>query len=194
MSVKNEHGLTPQQEEFAKIVASGKTLAEAHRLAYPKSVKWADSAIWPSASRIMANSKVSARVKALQAESAALAGLDQAEILLEIRRLALSDIAGIMHADGRIKMPHELDPGTRAAVASFEMGPAGIKYKFWDKNAALEKAGKHLGLFERDNEQSRSTLPTITRIELVGVRPAALTGLESGPARGSPASRDSPAS
>ena len=194
MSVKNEHGLTPQQEEFAKIVASGKPLAEAHRLAYPKSVKWADSAIWPSASRIMANSKVSARVKALQAESAALAGLDQAEILREIRRLALSDIAGIMHPDGRIKLPNELEPGIRAAVASFEMGPAGIKYKFWDKNAALEKAGKHLGLFERDNEQSRSTLPTITRIELVGVRPTALTGLESGPARGSPASRDSPAS
>lgn len=173
MSAKNEHGLTGPQEEFAKLVASGKTLAEAHRLAYPRSAKWADSAIWPSASRIMAISKVSARVKALQAVAAEKAGIDQAEVLREIRRLAVSDIAGIMHADGRMKMPHELDAATRAAVASFEMGPTGIKYKFWDKNSALEKLGKHLGLFEKDNEQSQPKLPTITRIELVGVRPAA---------------------
>lgn len=69
MAAKNEHGLTGPQEEFAKAVASGKPLSEAHRLAYPKSVKWAGSAIWPSASRIMAISKVSARVKALQALS-----------------------------------------------------------------------------------------------------------------------------
>ena len=174
MSAKNEHGLTGPQEEFAKLVASGKPLSEAHRLAYPKSVNWLEQSVWQVASRVMGNVKVLSRVKALQAESAALAGLDQAEILREIRRLAVSDIAGIMRLDGSIKLPHELDPGTRAAVASFEMGPAGIKYKFWDKNAALEKAGKHLGLFEQDNEQSRPTLPTITRIELVGVRPAAL--------------------
>ena len=174
MSVKNEHGLTPQQKEFAKLVAGGKSLAEAHRLAYPKSLNWLEQSVWQVASRLMANVKVLSRVQALQAVAADKAGLDQAEILREIRRLAVSDIAGIMHADGRIKLPNELEPGIRAAVASFEMGPAGIKYKFWDKNAALEKAGKHLGLFEKDNEQSRSTLPTITRIELVGVRPAAL--------------------
>ena len=59
---------------------------------------------------------------------------------------------------------------------------------------ALELLGKVNGIFAKDNEQSQPKLPNITRIELVGVRPTALTGLESGPARGSPASRDSPAS
>jgi hypothetical protein len=27
------------------------------------------------------------------------------------------------------------------------------KLKLWDKNAALDKAAKHLGLYERDNAQ-----------------------------------------
>lgn len=164
MSAKNEHGLTPQQEEFAKLVASGKTLAEAQRLAYPKSLKWADESVWSVASRLMANVKVSARVKALQAVAADKAGIDQAEVLREIRRLAVSDIAGIMHPDGRMKMPHELDAATRAAVASFEMGPTGIKYKFWDKNAALEKLSKHLGLFEKDNNQKPPPLVGVVRL------------------------------
>jgi hypothetical protein len=33
-----------------------------------------------------------------------------------------------------------------------------IKVKLWDKNAALEKALKHLGLYERDNRQKSENL------------------------------------
>ncbi|HNL91236.1 MAG TPA: hypothetical protein PKH05_19300, partial [Nitrospira sp.] len=51
-----------------------------------------------------------------------------------------------------------LDDATRAAVASFEIDATGrIKYRFWDKNAALEKAAKHLGLYKADNEQRPET-------------------------------------
>ncbi|NYT79315.1 hypothetical protein H0A71_20260 [Alcaligenaceae bacterium] len=33
-----------------------------------------------------------------------------------------------------------------------------IIYKFWDKNSALEKAARHLGLYETDNRQRADAL------------------------------------
>ena len=102
---------------------------------------------------------------------AKLAELEAAEIAQEIKRLALSDIAGIMHADGRVKLPHELDPATRAAVASFKIDEFGrIEYKFWDKNASLDRAAKILGLFKEDNSQQR--IPLVTAIRLIALLPA----------------------
>ena len=32
------------------------------------------------------------------------------------------------------------------------------KIKFWDKNSAIEKAMKHLGMFERDNAQKNDPI------------------------------------
>ncbi len=170
MPAKNEHGLTPQQEKFALEVAKGASLADAYRTAYPLSKSWKPESVWPKASGLASDGKVSARVAMLQAAAADRAELDATEIMREIRRVAMSDIAGIMHKDGRVKLPHELDPATRAAVASFKIDEYGrIEYKFWDKNAGLDKAAKIKGLYELDNEQSKATV--YTKIELVGVRP-----------------------
>lgn len=152
--------LTPRQERFAVEVASGKSQAEAYRIAYPKSLKWKDTAVWVQASVLMSNSNVSQRVKDLQAKSAEMAGLDAARIKEEIRRLAHSDIAGIIDpATGKVRLPHELDAATRAAVASFKIDEYGrIEYKFWDKNSSLERAAKILGLFKEDNSQKADAL------------------------------------
>lgn len=164
MSAKNEHGLTSQQEAFAQAVASGLNQSDAYRKAYPKSKKWKDSAVWAQSSALTNNSKVSERVASLQAASAEIAVLDGAKIMEEYRRLAHSDIAGIMNPDGSVKLPHELDPVTRSAIASFKIDEYGrIEYKFWNKNAALTDAAKIKGLFREDNEQSRP----VTKIVMV---------------------------
>lgn len=34
----------------------------------------------------------------------------------------------------------------------------GVKFKLHDKISALEKIGRHLGIFERDNEQQRDVI------------------------------------
>lgn len=160
MPAKNEHGLTPAQERFAQLVGAGHNQAEAYRQSYPSTKSWKPVSVHQKASHMAADPRVSARIALIQAASADLAALDGAEILKEIRRLALSDIGGIMHADGkRVKLPHELDPATRAAIASFKIDEYGrIEYKFWDKNAALEKAAKIKGLYEVDNKQKADAL------------------------------------
>lgn len=164
MPAKNEWGLTPQQEKFAQAVGGGASGVDAYRQAYPKSKAWKDEAVRVNASKLIADTNISLRIKQIQAKGAEIAGLDAAKIAAEIARVAHSDIAGIMHPDGRVKLPHELDPVTRSAVASFKIDEYGrIEYKFWDKNSALERASKILGLFREDNKQKTDPLTEAIR-------------------------------
>jgi hypothetical protein len=62
--------LSPQREKFAQGIASGLSQAEAYRRAYPRSENWKESALWPAASRLVADSKVAARIDELKQELA----------------------------------------------------------------------------------------------------------------------------
>lgn len=170
MSAKNEHGLTSQMERFAQLHASGLNQSEAYRQAYPRSQKWKPENVHQKASALAANVKVQARVRQIQSAAADRAELDATEIIREIRRLALSDIAGIVGPDGKLLLPHQLDAATRAAVASFKIDEYGrIEYKFWDKKGALDMAAKIKGMYEADNLQQPK--PTVTEIRLVALQP-----------------------
>ncbi len=57
--------LTPKQEVFARKVVEGMTQADAYRSAY-SCKRMTDKTIWENASRLMADSKVQARVKELR--------------------------------------------------------------------------------------------------------------------------------
>lgn len=156
--------LTPQQDAFCRHVAEGKTLAESYRLCYPRSAKLKGETLWPLASRLMARAHITARVKELQSAAGDQVAVEIAVLLREALRIATSDIAGIIR-DNKVLMPHELDAKTRAAVASFKIDEYGrIEYKFWDKNAALEKLFKHKGLYQADNEQKPPPLVGLVRL------------------------------
>ena len=79
--------LTPQQEKFARLVAEGKGQSEAHRIAYPKSVNWKPTTTTESASRLMANSNVSAMVAALRAEASKKTVMTLESHMAELERL-----------------------------------------------------------------------------------------------------------
>jgi phage terminase small subunit len=64
-------GLTPKQEAFAQGVADGLSLAESFRRANPNALKWKDKTVWENASRLMADSKVSARLSDIRSQLAA---------------------------------------------------------------------------------------------------------------------------
>jgi phage terminase small subunit len=97
--------------------------------------------------------------------------LNTERTLEEAARLAFSDIGQIIGQTGKILLPHELDDATRAAIASFEIDEYGrIKYKFWDKNAALEKLFKHQNLYKDDNK-GKAPLTQVAVIRLVALEP-----------------------
>lgn len=85
--------------------------------------------------------------------------LNTERLIREVARIAFSDARNIYHPDGKMKRLDELDDVTAAAVASYEVSPDGtIKYKFWDKNSAQERAAKIIGAFEKDNHQKTDPL------------------------------------
>jgi len=102
--------------------------------------------------------------------------ITQDRVLAELAKIGFSDIRKVLTPGGGIMDPHEWDDETAGAIASFEAVtvhrgeedengnkvPEHIsKFKTWDKLAALEKLGKHLGMF------SGETAPDVGQITVV---------------------------
>ena len=85
--------LTPKQEKFAQEVASGKSQAQAYRVAYDAD-NMKDESIWSKASELMAIGKVSSRVEEIRkpiVESAQLTLEQHLSDLLRLREEAVKD-------------------------------------------------------------------------------------------------------
>jgi len=95
-------------------------------------------------------------------------GADRAEVTIarvldEMRKLGFSDLRKAFDQNGRLKRPEEWDDDFAASVASVEVVTRNIgegevehvhKIKVWDKNSALEKLAKHLGMFIERHEHT----------------------------------------
>lgn len=96
------------------------------------------------------------------------AHLETERLLEETAKIVFSDIRKVFNKDGTLKMPHEWSPDIASAIATFEViesksGMRTIRIKLWDKNAAIEKVMKHLGLFEIPNTQKSDPLGDLLR-------------------------------
>lgn len=170
--------LTGPKEMFAAGLAQGLSQAQSYRNSYPVSWKWKDATVWKRASELAAQGEVMGRVKELLKMAASNNEVTVDRVVKELARLAFFDIRKLVNADGTPIPLHNLDDDTAAAIAGLDVARVGnamigeaevLKFRISDKNSALEKLAKHLGLFEKDNKQQAPTV--ISRIELVGVRP-----------------------
>lgn len=115
-------------------------------------------------SELVKDREVSQEISKRAEAVAAKCELTTERTLLEIARLAYSDPRRFYNPDGSLKAIHDLDDDTAATIASVEVDEIGVdgvvvghtkKVKQWDKNAALEKAMKFHGLYEKDNAQQQ---------------------------------------
>lgn len=94
--------------------------------------------------------------------------------LLELSRIAFSDLRKLFREDGSLIPIHELDADTAAAISGFdteelyeflngEKNQIGLlkKVKRFDKNKAIEMLMKYHGAFEKDNKQQNKDI-TVT--------------------------------
>lgn len=158
---KAKDSLTPKQQRFiAEYLIDLNGAQAAARAGY--SAKSAND----MAKQNLSNPAIAAEVAKRMAKRANKIELTADNVLREIARVALSDTRKLYREDGTLKRPDEWDDDTAAAVAGVEVleefegrGESRElightkKLKLWDKNAALDKAAKHLGLYERDNAQ-----------------------------------------
>lgn len=143
-----------RHEAFAQAMAKGQSASDAYVTAGYKPSRSA-------ASRLCANVNIEARVAELLNNSADRAEIDIARTLKELVRLGTSDIRDAFTEAGNLKPPKEWSDDFAAAVASVEVVSRNLgkdadgntevehihKIKVWDKNSALEKIAKHLGMF-----------------------------------------------
>lgn len=164
--------LTEANEIFiAEYVKTGNA-TEAYRKSRPNS-RASKKTQSENACRLLIDSNIAARIEELRAATIAATGMNIERWTKELNRLGTADIRKIMHPDGRMKLPHELDDDTAAAIASFKIDIDGtIEYKFWPKAQPLDMLGKHIGAYERDNKQKTDPLASLL---------ATLTGNVMGP-------------
>ncbi|QQM29308.1 terminase small subunit [Martelella lutilitoris] len=149
-------------ESFAQGLAEGLAVGDAYVNAGYK-----DSPA--SATRLSKNVKIQARVDELVAKGADRAEATVERVLKEMARLGFGDIRKAFTAGDAILPPSQWDDDFAASVAAIEVvsKPTGEKdeegrpvvehvhkIKLWDKNSALEKLAKHLGMFIERHEHT----------------------------------------
>ncbi len=145
---------------------------------------FAPKAAAQQASRLLTDANVSQLIRERSQKLAQKMELTTERTLREVARLAYFDPRKLLDNTGRPKPLHELDDDTAAAVAGIDvedkLNPPDpgckertssivLKYRMADKNAALDKAMKHLGLFKEDNKQ-KTLLEGVDRETLIALR------------------------
>lgn len=173
--------LTPKQEKFCLAFIESANGSQAYRKAY-NAARMKDKQVHEEASKLLATPKIAQRVNELRALVAEKTAVKEARVLEECARLGLYDPRKLFRADGSPKDITELDDATAAAITGLEVmevwqgtGKDRVfvgylkKYKLADKNPALEKLMKHLGMFEKDNKQKAGMFDNVPRevLELI---------------------------
>lgn len=122
-------------------------------------------------SELVKDREISQLIAARQTQVLGEMEISTDRVLTETARLAFSDVSKIIGPTGKVLLPNELDPATRAAVKSFEIDEYGrVKYQFWDKNSASERLFKYLDLYKDDNK-GKAPLTQVAIIRLVDLAP-----------------------
>lgn len=91
-------------------------------------------------------------------------------VIEELSKVGFSNIQDFTGVGNEVKDLSEIDPQRAAAIAGVKKSTTtfgdektgGVKevveFKLWDKVAALEKLGRHLGIFEIDNKQKSAVI------------------------------------
>lgn len=161
--------LTPKEQRFVEEYLLDLNGAQAAiRAGY--SAKGANS----KAAQLLAKVSIAEAVAIAQTARSTRTQITADRVLQELARLGFSDARKLFRPDGSLKPAAEWDDETAAAVAGIDVvemaggakigGAEGIqhvpmytkKLKLWDKNSALEKIAKHLGMFIERVEHSGS--------------------------------------
>lgn len=107
------------------------------------------------ASKLLVTPKVRAAVALAMQARAERTRITADRALQELARIGFSDVRRLFDDAGCLRRPEDMDDDTAAAVSSIKvttrnLGEGEVEHvaevKFWDKNAALDKIARHLGM------------------------------------------------
>lgn len=123
------------------------------------------------ASRLLANVNIQEKIRGLKQELSERTMVNAQKVIDELAKIAFFDMRNIFSADNTMLDIRQLEDKDVAAIASVEIYEEFVgggedkqfvgqtkKIKLWDKVAALDKLGKHFGIYERDNNQKQAII------------------------------------
>ena len=118
--------------------------------------------------RLLTNVDIVAAINEKKKALASRLDLTAERVLMERSRLAFFDPRKLFNADGSPKGIGELDDDAAAAIASLDVvsnedGSTHYRYRFSDKSKSLDALEKHLGLYEKNNEQKLNPLADLIK-------------------------------
>jgi phage terminase small subunit len=132
---------------------------------------WSEGSAGTTANRLLSLKRIRESITREQQRLAHAEGVTREKIVRETARLAFVDPRRMFGRGNRLLAPDEWPDDIASAVASIEVesrkdGTELIrvaKIKFWDKNSALEKLFKHLGLEKSEGDPVVEMLAAITQ-------------------------------
>lgn len=120
---------------------------------------------------------IAAAIAAAQAARSKRTEITQDRVLAELAKIGFSDLRKVMTQGGALLDPQAWDDETAGAIGSIEVvtRPGGFdeegnrevehvhKIKAWDKLSALEKIGKHLGMFTDRSDAGQGDVASALR-------------------------------
>lgn len=174
-------GITILQQTFCEKVFENKEISQGKALQLAGSTQTGMSAE-VYASQLLKKPKVQAYLNHLRGQASERAIVDKVAVLKEIKKLAFSNIKDYVLVDdeGDISfIPFDqIDVDKLAAIESIKVRQntthnkdgsrdytqKNVEFKLYSKDSALEKLMKHLGLYEKDNDQKGKTIYDILAI------------------------------
>lgn len=159
---KQERALTPKQAAFVREYLIDLNATQASIRA-----GYSERTAHSQGPRLLENVGVAAAIKEAMDLRANSVQITAERVLLEVARLAMYDPRKFFNSSGELLGIHDLDDDTAAALAGMDVTelPEGLgsvkKIKLVDKGPNLERLMKHLGLYERDNEQKTDPLTAL---------------------------------
>lgn len=158
---KRPRPLTEEQQRFVDEYVRDPNATLAYRRAYP-GVGYATAGA--NGHKLLKNPQIQGEIAAARAAQQRRIRVDADRVVREIARVGFADVLDLFDADGCLLPLRDVPIGTRRAVASVKVRQERVKWttagettvtraervvevKLADKLTALEKLGKHLGLF-----------------------------------------------
>lgn len=119
-----------------------------------------------SAFKLLANTNLQKYIQEQRQVLQEATGVTKERVIKELAKIGFSNIKDFLKADNEVVDLSELDEDILAPVESikkivtdFEGGQkTSVQFKLYDKISALEKLGRHLGIFEIDNSQRKAAI------------------------------------
>lgn len=114
-------------------------------------------------SRLLSDVNVQAEIQRLKQELQVSTKISAERVVTELAKIGFSNIQDFLEPGNNLIDLTSVDADKAAAIGSIkrvevetEFGTRiTTSFQLWDKVSALEKLGKHLGVFEADNNQKR---------------------------------------